>query len=125
MNEDRSQERKRTWFIWGMVLAWTPFIPFNLGLFHAFSGVSEQKATGLAAVAGGIAEMYATFALIIAFILPVAAIVLLGRSFSSGHGIRALFAALAICWSGLFLFLYGLATWMFFVYLPRHGAGPR
>src|SRR5438445_6946837 len=101
MDEDRSQDRKRTWFIWGMVLAWTPFIPFILGLFHAFSGVSEQKATGLAAVAGGIAEMYTTFALIIAFIIPVAAIILLGRSVSRGHGMCSLYSMLYICCSDM------------------------
>src|SRR5438445_13337675 len=103
MDEDRSQDRKRTWFIWGMVLAWTPFIPFILGLFHAFSGVSEQKATGLAAVAGGIAEMYTTFALIIAFIIPVAAIVLFGRSLSSGPDMLTPFLVLFIFYSGLWL----------------------
>ncbi|PYX82323.1 MAG: hypothetical protein DMG70_15295 [Acidobacteria bacterium] len=125
MDEDRSQERKRTWFIWGMVLAGVPSVALIIGLFHAFAGISEQKATGLAAVAGGIAEAYVTVGLVLTFMIPVAAIVLLGRSFSSGHGIRALFAALAICWSGLLLSLYGFAAWMFFVYLPRHGAGPR
>lgn len=123
MDEDQSNDRKGKWFRWGMVLAWTPFVPFMLGLFHAFSGVSQQRATGLGAVAGGIAEMYTTFALIFAFMLPVAAIVLLGKSFSQGHGMRTLFSVLSICWSAVFLFLYGLATWMFFVYLPRHGAG--
>ncbi|PYY07893.1 MAG: hypothetical protein DMG69_17305 [Acidobacteria bacterium] len=59
MDEDRSQERKRTWFIWGMVLAGVPSVALIIGLFHAFAGISEQKATGLAAVAGGIAEAWA------------------------------------------------------------------
>ena len=126
MDEDRSQDRKRTWFIWGMVLAWAPCVALIFGMMlHYSQGISEAKATGLGAVAGGIAEAYVTAGVILMLILPVAAIVLLGRSFSSGHGIRALFAALAICWSGLLLSLYGFAAWMFFVYLPRHGAGPR
>jgi len=126
MDEDRSQERKRIWFIWGMVLAWAPCVALIFGMIlHYSQGISEPKATGLGAVAAGIAETYVTVGLVLTFIIPVAAIVLLGRSFSSGHGIRALFAALAICWSGLLLSLYGLAAWMFFVYLPRHGASPR
>ena len=122
MDEDRSQERKRIWFIWGMVLAWAPCVALIFGMIlHYSQGISEPNATGL----GGIAGAYVTAGLILMLVLPVAAIVLLGRSFSRGHGIRALFAALAICWSGLLLSLYGLAAWMFFVYLPRHGASPR
>ena len=126
MDEDRSQERKRIWFIWGMVLAWAPCVALIFGMIlHYSQGISEPKATGLGAVAAGIAETYVTVGLVLTFIIPVAAIVLLGRSFSRGHGMRTLFSVLSICWSALFLFLYGLATWMFFVYLPRHGGGPR
>jgi hypothetical protein len=124
MDEDRSRHRKRTWFIWGMVLAGAPYVALIFGIMlHSSQGISEPKATGLGAVAGGIAEAYVTAGLILMLIVPVAAIVLLGRSFSRGHGMRTLFSVLAICWSGLLLSLYGFAAWMFFVYLPRHGAG--
>jgi len=34
-----------------------------MGILHAFQGISEQKATGLAAVAGGIAEALVTTAI--------------------------------------------------------------
>lgn len=38
-------------FIWGLVLAWAPAIPLIVGMSNAFRGLSEQKATGLGAVA--------------------------------------------------------------------------
>ena len=80
---------------------------------------SEQKATGLGAVAGGIAEAYVTFALILAFVLPIAAIVLLVKSFSGGHRMRALFSLLCILWNALMLALAGLFVWLSFIYLPH------
>ena len=45
----------------------------------------------------------------------------------SGFGNTYLFGAgiSIFCAVAMFLFLYGLATWMFYVYLPRHGGGPR
>jgi len=59
MDEDRSQERKRIWFIWGMVLAWAPCVALIFGMIlHYSQGISEPKATGLGAVAAGIAETY-------------------------------------------------------------------
>src|SRR5437899_12068045 len=52
------QDRKR--FAWGVGLAWLPLLSLVPGLFSAFRGVSQEKATGLAAVAGGLAEALAT-----------------------------------------------------------------
>jgi hypothetical protein len=94
-------------------------------IFHAFQGISEQKATGLGAIAGGVAEAYAIFGLFLAFVLPVAAIVLLVKSFSAGHSARALFSLLYICWSVLTLAFAVLSVWFFF-HLPAQAAsGPR
>ena len=54
------QDQKR--FAWGVGLAWLPVL---LGvvpaLVNAFRGVSQEKATGLAAIAGGFAEALAIF----------------------------------------------------------------
>lgn len=101
MDDGSSHDRKRNAFLLGMVLTWTLSIPVIIGMFHSFRGISETKATGLGAIAGGLAEGYATFGLILAFVLPVGAIVLLVRSFSGGHRMRALFSLLYICWSAL------------------------
>jgi hypothetical protein len=120
MDDSSSDERKAKYFLWGAVLTWTLSVPLVIGIFHAFRGISEQKATGLGAVAGGVAEAYAIFGLFLAFVLPVGAIVLLVKSFSLGHRMRALFSLLYICWSALALAFAGLFVWLSFIYLPRH-----
>ena len=119
MEDDSNDGRKKRWSLWGMALAWTASIPLVFGMASAFRGISEQKATGLGAVAGGLAEAYVTLGLILSFVLPVGAIVLLVRSFSGGHRMRALISVLHICLSALTLTLAGLFVWLFFVYLPH------
>jgi hypothetical protein len=113
----------RKWFIWGMVLAWAPVPLIVGGVLHAFPGISEQKATG--AVAGGLAEVYVTSGLILTFICLVGGIVLLGRSFSGGHRMRALFSVLSMGWSALMLLIFGLLMWLFFFKLPHGVRGPQ
>jgi len=118
-------DQKRKWFMWGMILAWAPSLPFLIGVVHSFQGVFEQKATGIGAVAAGLAEAYVTFGLILTFVFLVGGIVLLSRSFSGGHGMRALFSVLSMCWSALMLIVFGLSVWLFFFQLPRGVSGPQ
>ena len=92
---------------------------------NAFHGISSEKATGLGAVAGGVAELYMTSGLIVTFILPIAAIIFLCRSFSGGDQTRKLFSLLSIGWSALVLLLYSAAAWFFFVQAPSFTVGPR
>jgi hypothetical protein len=125
MNDGSSYDRKRKWFLWGTVLTWTVSIPLIIGMFNSFRGISEQKAIGLGAVADGLAEGYVTFALILALVKPVAAIVLLVRSFSKKHRMRALFSVLYICWGALALAAAGTFVWMSLTYLPHTAGGPR
>ena len=125
MDDSSSDERKRKYFLWGTVLTWTLSVPLIIGIFHAFRGISEQKATGLGAVAGGLAEAYVIFGLILAFVLPAGAIVLLVRSFSAGHWARTLLSLLYICGSALTLAFAGLFVWLSFIYLPHTVGGPR
>jgi len=125
MRDGSSLDHKRKWFLWGTVLTWTLSIPLIIGMFNSFRGISEQKATGLGAVAGGLAEGYVTFGLIFSLVLPVGAIVLLVRSFSGRHRMRALVSVLYICWSALALALAGLFVWLSFIYLPHVAGGPR
>ncbi len=94
-------------------------LPLIIGILNSFRGISEQKATGLGAVAGGVAEAYAIFGVILGFVLPVAAIVLLVRSFSVGHRLRSFVSVFHIGLSALSLALAGLLAWMSFIYL-RH-----
>ena len=62
-------EKRR--FLWGVSLAWAPWLPLLiasiLGLTNGLRGISEQKATGLGAIIGGLAEALTSFGLVAAF----------------------------------------------------------
>ena len=116
MNASVGYDRKRTLFFWGMVLVGTSSIPFLVMFFNAFRGMSREKATGLAAVAGGLTEAYV---IILSLVLPVAAIVLLARSLSGAGRMRKVFSSLLIVWSSFVLLLWGLGGWFFLIQMPR------
>jgi hypothetical protein len=97
-------------------------IPLVIGMAQSFRGIFAQHATGLAAVAGGLAEAYVTFAVVLAFALPITAIFLLSRSFVKGHAARSFVSLLCICWNAIMLALSGLFLWLYLVYLPHLGA---
>ena len=99
--------------LWGALLAWSPWVPSLIGLGNAFRGISEQKATGLGAVAGGLSEIFILWGIGGVLIGQVVAIVLLSRTFSSGHWIRSLFAVLSIGLSVLTLLLVGIFVWFY------------
>ena len=120
MDDAANHDRKRNYFLWGTALAGALSAPLLIGIFGAFPGISEQKATGLGAIAGGLAETYVSFGLVLGFVLPVAAIVLLVKSFAGGHRMRAMFSVLYICWSALTLAIAGLFAWLSFSYLHWH-----
>ena len=125
MNADRSRDCPQSWFLWGAILAGVSSIPFVIMFFNALHGMSQDKATGLSAVAGSLTEAYATFGFILTFALPIAAIVLLGRSFSRGDRMRRLSSFLLILWSSSILLIYTLGGWFVFFQLPRLVNGPR
>lgn len=113
MNEVSSFDRKYKSFLVGAAISFVLSVPL-VGMFYAFRGISEQKATGLGAVAGGLAEWYITLGLILGFALPVAGIVLLIKSFSWEHWLRNFFSLLCIAWNTLMLTLAGLFVWLSF-----------
>ncbi len=114
---EADQSRKR--FLWGVALAWVPGIPILIGFRDAFIGINNSKATGLAAVAGGLAETYVTVGLAATLICEVWAMTLIFRSFSRGHGLRSAFSILTLCMSGLTLILFCLSLWLFWL-LSHH-----
>lgn len=120
MDEVLTHDGKRTKFVWGAVLTGALSIPLLVGMAHAFRGISAEKATGLAAVAGSLAESYLMFGIVVAFALPIAAIILLSRSFVPGHGVRSLFSLLGICWNALIVVFAGVSLWLYLVYAQRH-----
>ncbi|HTM41226.1 MAG TPA: hypothetical protein VL177_09955 [Terriglobales bacterium] len=119
MGAEATDQAGRKTYIWGLLLAWAPAIPLIIGMSRIFRGISENKATGIGAVAGGLAEAYLIFGLVATLAFQVGGIVLLSRSFSPGHGARAVFSALSIGWSILTLVLLGLFLWLYFA-LPHH-----
>ena len=105
MEDDAKQKR----FVWGVALAWAPWIPMMIGLGIAFRGISGSKATGISAVAGGLVEVYLLIGLAATVMCEVSALVLFFRAFSRGHGVRSAFSVLSICVSGLMILLFGLS----------------
>ena len=109
MEDDLRHKR----FLWGVVLACSPWVPMMIGLSYLFRGMWNSKATGVAAVAGGFAEAYVLVGLAATLICEVAAMALLFRAFSRGHGVRSVFSVLSICGSGLMILLFTLSLWVF------------
>jgi hypothetical protein len=112
-------ELKHKRFLWGAALAWAPAIPMMIGLGYAFVGIGNSKATGLAAVGAGFAEMYVLLGLAATLICEVSAMVLLFRAFSREHGARSVLSVLSICVSGLMILFFGLSLWMFW-FMSHH-----
>jgi hypothetical protein len=103
---------KRRRALWGILLAWTPWLPTIVGLGYAFRGISAEKATGLAAVAGSLTETFLSFGLLATVIFEVGAITLLFRAFERGHWLRNLILVFSLCLSGLMLLLFGSFLWL-------------
>jgi hypothetical protein len=112
MNFETAYEPRKGRFVWGLVLAWTPAIPIIIGMSNIFRGISENKATGIGALLGGLVEAYVIFGFIAAVAFQVVGIVLLARSFSEGGRARAFFSLISIAWSMFALFLAGVFLWL-------------
>jgi len=108
-----SLKKKR--FLWGRLLAWAPWLPTTIGLGFVFRGIAAEKATGLAAVAGGLTETFLLFGLLAAVVFEVTAIILLASAFASGHWLRSSFSVVSLLLSGLMLFLVGVFLWLSWV----------
>src|SRR5258708_4789438 len=91
---------KRKRFLWGVGLAWTPFLFLIIPLFSAFCGIAREKATGMAVLGGALVEFFSTFGLAATLVFEVAAIILLLRTFSGGRPGGAPFSVMCICCCG-------------------------
>jgi len=110
---------KKKRFLWGVLLAWAPWLPTIIGLGVAFRGIAAEKATGLAVVAGGLAETFLLFGLLATVAFEVAAIILLVRAFEPGRWLRSLFLVFSLCLSGLMLLLFGVFLWLSWFQMHR------
>ena len=105
-------DQKRRRFLWGICLAWLPWIPTIIGLAQVFRGISEEKATGIAVLAGGLTEMFVTIGLIATVVFATGAIVLLVPALDRSQRIRSLFSVVSICLSALMLVFVALYVWI-------------
>jgi len=115
-----SHEKETPRLLWGLLLAWVPLLFFVLPVFTVFRGVSEQKATGVGAIAGGFSEALVSFGFVTMVVFELAAIVFLARALSRSHPARTLLSLLSIGCSGLMIAVLTLFLVLFFVRLP-HG----
>jgi len=117
-NLEITQQKKR--FRYGLLLAWVPLIffivPTAIGVIRAIAQVSNEKATGLGAIAGGASEVAATFGLVVIVASEVVGIVMLVRTFARNHPIRTVVAIVSVVCSGLLLLVLGLLLWFAIVH---------
>jgi len=107
------QIEDRKLFYRGALLAWIPLaVVFLPSVIWMIRTMSESKATGLAAVAGGYAEGFTTFGLLAFVASEVVGIGLLWRSMSREHGVRSVGAGLSIGCAGLGLLAIAGVLWM-------------
>lgn len=99
-------------FVWGLLLAWVPWLPMMGGLRYLLIGINNSKATGLAAVAASIAEGLVLWGVVAMFISQLAAIIWLSRTFSRDQWIRGVLTLISIGMSTLMLTIMGLFLWM-------------
>ena len=117
--ESDPEKGRRRRFLWGAALAWIPAIPLAFAFAHVLRDFSTSKATGLGAVAGGLAEAYLTSGIALTLVFEVAAIFLLLRAFSRDRPVRSAFSIVSICCSALMIVLFGLFVWLFFFKMPH------
>ena len=112
-------QRKRNRFLWGIALAWLPFLPLIVALVkEALRGISEQKATGIGAVSGGFVLVGVWYFWVLAPLSVIAAFIFLVRSFSKAHPVRNVVATVSLCWALLMAGVLGIFGWLMFVHRP-------
>ncbi|MGA2962289.1 MAG: hypothetical protein ABSD96_11500 [Candidatus Korobacteraceae bacterium] len=110
LHEDKTMKDR---FLKGVLLAWVSFFVFIVpGLIYSFRGISENKATGMGAVAGGVSEGLMTFGVAAMMITQIASIILLARTFEKGHSLRSLFSVVSICCSLLLVSITAVFVWL-------------
>ena len=106
------EDLKKKRFLWGLFLAWLPWLPTIVGLANAFRDISTERATGLAAVAGGFSEMFVLTGLLATLAFAIASIVLLSRALVPGHWFRTLVAVVSMGFSALMILIAGFFCWL-------------
>ncbi len=107
-------------FLVGVLLAWIPVVIIVIPAFmEMFRGISDRRATGLGAVAGGLSEAFVTFGMVAFVVAEGIAVYLLIRSIGMGGTAQNVFAILTIGLSVLTFLGTGLCLWMILYVMPR------
>ena len=61
MNEQQNSDEARKRVVWGLVLAWSTFVPVAVGLVSNFHGRSGPIPTGLHEIAGSVVIAFTVF----------------------------------------------------------------
>jgi hypothetical protein len=110
--------RKR--FRYGVLLAWVPVLILVVpGILSMVSVFDRSKTTGLGAVAGGWSQGFTMFGLVTFVAAQVAAIILLGKSFSETNRSQRWLAVLTIIVSLLFLAMCFGSLWLVYHFSRR------
>ena len=94
------------------MLAWAPWLAMVPGLWSMFIGINSSKATGLAAVAGGMAEALVWWGLATLVAAQLVALIWLVRCFSKQDTFHNLISFVSICASGMMLILVCGFLWL-------------
>jgi hypothetical protein len=98
----------------GMGLAWVPILlVMGPGVVSTFRGISQEKATGLAAVAAGFMEFFVMFGFVAFVACEVAGIVILARGIRRERWGRSMAAVVSIAASLLILTSMVSMMWWF------------
>lgn len=114
--EDEAKQKR---FVWGLALAWAPWVPMIIGFGYMFRGILGSRATGLAAVAGGFAEVFFLWGIATMLVSQIGAIVWLSPSLSREHVGRSVVSGFSICLS-LFMLTFAFFLAWFYWYHARH-----
>ncbi len=107
-------------FLLGILLAWVPIVIVIAPIFvSVFGEITNQKATGLGAVAGGLSEALLTFGIVAFVTTQIVAIVFLVRSIGSAETSQNIVAILTAGFSVLVLVATGLLLWLMWFVIPR------
>ena len=121
--EENLENTQKKRFRYGLLLAWVPLIffivPTAIGIIRAIAQVSSEKATGFAVLGGAVAEVAATFGLVAIVASEVVGIVMLVRTSSRSHPIRAVVTIVSVVCSVLLLLVLGLFLWFAIVHYWR------
>ncbi len=99
-------------FLWGIVLAWVPWIPILIAFGSVLYQMSRVKATGIGAVAGGFSEIFLMYGVAGTLVAQLFAIVLLSKSLLPGRPMRNFLSVLSLCLSGLMIVMIAVFLWL-------------